>query len=460
MIAGLKPYPAVKDSGVPWLAAVPTHWARRRVKSLLRAVDRRSLTGRETLLSLRRDHGIVVYSEHFSRPAQGATTVGYKIVNRGQLVVNRLQANNGLIFDSSLDGLVSPDYSVFEPREEIVLRYLSQLFRTATYRDHFRRESTGLGTGSAGFLRLYDDRFLETPVVLPPVPEQAAIVRFVDHADRRVRRYIRAKQKLITLLEEHRQGIIHRAVTRGIDPDVPLRPSGLEWLGEVPKHWQVSRVKAEFTCLNSRRIPLSGTQRGAMTARRYDYYGASGVIDKVDDYLFDDELLLIAEDGANLVLRHLPLAIIARGKFWVNNHAHILKPKRGNLHYLAAVMEGIDYLPWISGAAQPKLTQDRLMGIAIAVPPRHVQDRIVASISSETASLRATIERARRELDLLRDYRARLIADVVIGKLDVREAAARLPDEVDESDERDEVDTEAEVDESDEADAVVAGPDE
>ena len=106
-----------------------------------------------------------------------------------------------------------------------------------------------------------------------------------------------------------------------------------------------------------------------MTSRRYDYYGASGIIDKVDDYLFDDELLLIAEDGANLVMRNLPLAIIARGRFWVNNHAHILKPRRGNIEFLAWVMEGLNYLPWISGAAQPKLTQDRLMGIAIAVPP-------------------------------------------------------------------------------------------
>ena len=154
-------------------------------------------------------------------------------MNKGQLVVNRLQANNGLVFDSSLDGLVSPDYSVFEPRDQIVMRYLSLLLRTATYRDHFRRESTGLGTGSAGFLRLYDDRLLETPVVLPPIAEQTAIVRFLDHADRRIRRYIRAKQKLITLLEEQKQAIIHRAVTRGLDPNVHFNASGVSRLGDV-----------------------------------------------------------------------------------------------------------------------------------------------------------------------------------------------------------------------------------
>ena len=202
----------------------------------------------------------------------------------------------------------------------------------------------------------------------------------------------------------------------------------MEWLGDVPAHWEVSRVKAEFYCLDRRRLPLSGTERGAMALRRYDYWGASGVIDKVDDYLFDDELLLIAEDGANLVLRNLPLAIIARGRFWVNNHAHVLKPKHGNLEFLAGVMERLSYLPWISGAAQPKLTQDRLMSIAILVPPPEEQDRIITCAASETVQLRMVIEHARREVALLREYRTRLIA----GKLDVREAAARLPDEVEE----------------------------
>jgi len=165
-----------------------------------------------------------------------------------------------------------------------------------------------------------------------------------------------------------------------------------------------------------------------MTERRYDYYGASGVIDKVEDFLFDDELLLIAEDGANLVLRNLPLAIIAKGKFWVNNHAHILKPKRGNLQYLAGFMETVNYQPWISGAAQPKLTKDRLMGIAIAVAPVTEQAAIVDYFTMETAPLRAGITRTEREISLMQEYRTRLTADIVTGKLDVREAAANLPD--------------------------------
>jgi type I restriction enzyme S subunit len=161
-----------------------------------------------------------------------------------------------------------------------------------------------------------------------------------------------------------------------------------------------------------------------MKQREYDYYGASGVIDKVDEYLFDDDLILIAEDGANLVLRNLPLSIIARGKFWVNNHAHILKPKKGNLEYFANLLEVIDYRQWITGAAQPKLTQDRLMAIKVPVPQVEEQIKIVDFIAAETSTLIDVIKRTKREVELIREYRKRIIADVVTGKVDVRHLAA------------------------------------
>jgi type I restriction enzyme S subunit len=266
-------------------------------------------------------------------------------------------------------------------------------------------------------------------VPLPPPAEQAAIVRFLDWANGRLERTIRAKRKVIALLTKQKQTIIHRAVTRGLDTSVPLKPSGIPWLGDIPRHWEVSRVKNEFRCLNTQRVPLNALERGGMTSRIYDYYGASGVIDKVDDYIFDEELLLIAEDGANLVLRNLPLAIIARGKFWVNNHAHILKPKRGSILYLAHLLETLNYAPWISGAAQPKLTKDRLMSITIAVAPSDEQDAIVRHTAEQTRPLVTAISRLEREIELLREYRTRLVSDTVTGKLDVREAAARLPEE-------------------------------
>jgi type I restriction enzyme S subunit len=153
---------------------------------------------------------------------------------------------------------------------------------------------------------------------------------------------------------------------------------------------------------------------------QFDYYGASGVIDRLDEFAFDDDLLLIAEDGANLLFRRQPLAVIARGRFSVNNHAHVLKPLCGCLEYWALLLESMSFLPWLTGAAQAKLTQEKLMSIRIPCPPLDEQRAIVEDVSVETRGLRAVIGKTRREIELLREYRERLVSDVVAGQLDVR----------------------------------------
>ena len=214
---GLDPNVRLKPSAVEWLGDVPAHWEVRRLKTVLQPIDRRSVTGSETLLSLRRDHGVVAYDEHFTRPSQSRSLVGYKLVTTGQLVLNRLQANNGLIFNSNLDGLVSPDYSVFENKSPLRMQFVSDLLRTIPYRTHFRQRSTGLGTGTAGFLRLYDDKFLETKVHLPPVQEQVAIIEHINQADANINAAISHARRQVDLLREYRTRLIADAVTGQID---------------------------------------------------------------------------------------------------------------------------------------------------------------------------------------------------------------------------------------------------
>ena len=233
-----KPYPAYKDSVVVWLGSVPAHWETRRLKTVLRPVDQRSVDGSETLLSLRRDHGVVIYAEHFSRPAQADSLVGFKQVVPGQLVVNRLQANNGLIFCSTLGGLVSPDYSVFERKTAVQTRYLSDLLRTSPYRAHFRRQSTGLGTGTAGFLRVYDDDFLATPVALPSSAEQAAIAAYVDRHVADVATLADRVERQVDIIREYRTRLIADVVTGKLDVQeavarLPDEGDELEWLNDA-----------------------------------------------------------------------------------------------------------------------------------------------------------------------------------------------------------------------------------
>ena len=418
-MTGLKPFPAYKDSGTPWLGDVPEHWdiAPGKACFSVKKVSNKGMKER-TVLSL--SYGTIrVRQEEELHGLVPESFETYQIVEPGDIICRPTDLQNdwnSLRFGISRHkGTITSAYICLRTFPRVDTQYGHTLLHAYDLKKIFY----GLGSGLRQNLEWEDFKYLPCPI--PPLEEQAAIIRYLDDTNQRIRAYVSAKERLIALLEEERQAVIHQAVTKGLDPNVKLKPSGVEWLGDVPEHWDVSRVKNEFYSLNHQRIPLSTTERGTMSVRQYDYYGASGVIDKVEGYLFNDELLLIAEDGANLVLRNLPLAIIARGKFWVNNHAHILKPQRGNLEFLAGLLEGIDYTPWISGAAQPKLTQDRLMSITIAVPPKEQQDQIMERTSTETASIRTSISLARRQIELMEEYRTRLIADVVTGKIDVRE---------------------------------------
>jgi type I restriction enzyme S subunit len=427
MIAELKPYPEYKESGLPWAESVPAHWNFRRTKVIFGERVQKGFPN-EPLLAATQSKGVVKKTDYGERTVTASKDFHLlKLVERGDFVISLRSFQGGLEI-AHCRGIISPAYTILKPRDEARRSYFKQFFKSPDFIDSMTLFVTGIREGQ----NIDHERLSRAYLPVPPVNEQEMIGRFLDHWNGRLEKAIRSKRRVIALLQEQKQAIIHRAVTRGLDPNVKLKDSGIPWLGDVPEHWDVTRVKNQFVCLNNRRIPLSSPERGKMTKRDYDYSGASGVIDRVDDYLFDGELLLIAEDGANLVLRNLPLAIIARGKFWVNNHAHILKPKESSLEYLQAVMEGISYRPWISGAAQPKLTKDRLLSIAIVAAPSEEQTEIMDFVRAETAPLVAAIARFEREITLLREYRTRLTADVVTGKLDVRAAAAQLPEEAEE----------------------------
>ncbi len=157
--------------------------------------------------------------------------------------MNRMRASIGLFAASYSHGLVSPDYAVFQPQKPVNLDYLVRFFQTPLMKTIFRKESKGMGTGSSGFLRLYTDRFGAIPISLPPLAEQNHIVDVVKSLDRKISRFLRNKRRLIRLLKEQKQNIINRTVTRGLDPKVKLKPSGVEWLGDIPEHWEIKRLK-------------------------------------------------------------------------------------------------------------------------------------------------------------------------------------------------------------------------
>ena len=198
-----------------------------------------------------------------------------------------------------------------------------------------------------------------------------------------------------------------------------MKPSGVDWLGDIPEHWEVKKLKYVMQSLDSKRVPLSSEERGDMADRIYDYYGASGIIDKVENYIFDEPLLLVGEDGANLLSRSTRLVFIAKGKYWVNNHAHILKPTFGLLEFYCEILEICDFSVWVTGSAQPKLTAENLMNIELAVPSIKEQTDIVKFIETETAIINDKINLTKQEIELLKEYRQALIFEAVTGKIKV-----------------------------------------
>lgn len=195
------------------------------------------------------------------------------------------------------------------------------------------------------------------------------------------------------------------------------KKSGIESIELIPQGWSVKSIRYAFKFLNSQRIPLSAPQREVRKGD-YPYYGASGIIDYVDGYIFDEPLILIAEDGANLLSKSTPLAFVAEGKYWVNNHAHIIKPNLPGFTYWAELLSSLDYTACISGAAQPKLTRDSLGSIRIPVPPINEIPRIASFLKAKTSLISRAISVKERQIELLKERKQILIQQVVTRGLD------------------------------------------
>ena len=446
MIAGFKPYPVMKDSGVPWLGRVPAHWEERRAKYFFKEVDERSTTGAEELLSVSHKTGVTPRSQKTVTMFLAESTVGYKLCRPGDVVVNTMWAWMAALGVTKQIGLVSPSYGVYRPRGwAFVPEFLDHLLRTPAYTSEYLVRSTGI---TASRLRLYPEQWLRIPLVCPPVDEQAAIVRFLDHADRRIRRYIRAKQKLIKLLEEQKQAIIHRAVTRGLDPNVRLKPSGVEWLGEVPADWEVSQLRRLVR--RGRRITYGIVQpgepdpSGRFMIRGQDYSAGWATPEKVFRV---SDTVEISYRRSRLLTGDLVVTIVGAGvgnvaivPEWLDG-ANItqttarvsIDPNKADAEFVAAALQGPvgrhNVELYVKGAAQPGLNLEHVRVFLVPVPPLREQREIVTALRRETAPLQAAVDRAHQEGSLFREFRTRLVADVVTGKLDVRAAAAALVEE-------------------------------
>lgn len=414
----LPKYGAYKDSGISWISELPAHWNSLRIKTLFELM-KRPPRDEDGVVTAFRDGQVTLRS---NRRTEGFTNsvqeIGYQGIRCGDLVIHAMDAFAGAIGVSDSDGKSTPVYSVCKPRQGLSdSHYYGRLLRHMALSGFVESLAKGIRERSTEF-RWAEAGNVYLPV--PPIIEQTAIAAFLDRETAKIDALIAEQEKLIGLLAEKRQATISHAVTKGLNPNAPMKDSGVTWLGEVPAHWDIGAVKRFFTSLDGRRIPLSAEERGGRQGP-FPYYGASGVIDSIDNFLFEEDLVLVSEDGANLLNRATPIAFIAKGQYWVNNHAHILRPMDSNLAFWAERIEAVDLTPVVTGSAQPKLTIEALMNLIISVPPTSSERAAISAfIDSEKRKLDALYAEAERSISLLKERRAAVIGAAVTGQIDVR----------------------------------------
>lgn len=459
MIADLKPYPSYKDSGVEWLGQVPAAWEtvrlRQSVESVVAGVWGEEPDGLNDLACVR----VADFDRDSHRVRMGTPTIravapgdqSRRLLQSGDLLLEKSgggeQQPVGFValYDHEVPAVCSNFISRLRPTRAHDSAYLVYLHSVLYHR--------GLNVPAikqtTGIQNLDGRAYLGQPVSFPLRPEQAAIARFLDHVDSRIQRFIAVKERLIELLEEEKQAIIHRAVTRGLDPNAPLKPSGVDWLGEIPEHWDIVPLRLRYSVklgkmLDAKRITgVSLLSYLRNTDVQWDRINTDDLPEmdispeERERYTVRPGDLLVCEGGE-----------VGRAAIWgcscivgYQKALHRLRPCRPErdsprfLYYVlrAMALRGI-FKADGSESTIAHLTAEKLRRHRFPFPPSLEQRSIAETLDRELERREIVAATAGAHIALLREYRTRLISDVVTGKLDVREAARRLPNDPDADD--------------------------
>lgn len=433
MIEGLRPYSEYKESGLPWLGKVPSHWVTKRGKSYMTAIDRRSVAGKEELLTVSSARGVIPRKMAKVTMFKAESYTGYKLCWPGDLVINSLWAWAGGLGVSQNHGIISTAYSVYRPRPSAQMnaRFLHELVRSSSFKWELHVRSKGIWISR---LQLTENSFLDAPIPLPPPDEQAAIVRFLGHANRKIDSFIRAKRKLIRLLDEQKQVIIHRAVTRGLHQDVPLKRSGVLWVNEVPEHWSMTPNRSLFrirkVLVGSRHKDyqvLSLTKRGVILRDMSAGGKFSNHWERSQEVRPNDLVFCFFDvDETPRAVGLSPSFGMISPDYTVMECPDPLVASFLEKFYVA--MDDRKMLRPLYTGLRKRISKPLFLAAKTPIPPLDEMLAILAFIKDAVVGIDKSLNVIQREIALLQEYLKRLTADIVTGKLDVREAAAKLPD--------------------------------
>ncbi|QQS06121.1 MAG: restriction endonuclease subunit S [Fibrobacterota bacterium] len=445
MIDDLQPYPEYKESGLPWVGTMPAHWSHRRTKFLFQERVQKGFP-KEPLLAATQTKGVIRKEDYGTRTVTAMKDLHLlKLVEKGDFVIS-LRSFEGGIEIAHCRGIISPAYTVLTPHPEVEPSYYAKFFKSALFIQSLTLFVTGIREGQ----NIDYERVGRAYMPYPPKEEQELIGRFLGHLNHRIDQAIRSKRKLIALLNEQKQAIIHKAVTRGLDPNAPLKDSGIPWLGQIPMHWEVRRAKqlckgiidcknrtpdrkdgGEFTVVRTTnirngRFNLAGSY--STNRKNYEIWTQRGA-PMLGDVFFTRE----APVGEACLVPSIEGLCMGQRMMYFRPDHEVLDPA-----FLLLTIYGPVVRKYIEIEANGSTVGHLRLGQVTALPvlwcPIDEQRQIVSHTANESKPIDEAISRLESEIDLLREYRTRLVSDVVTGKLDVREAAAKLPPEVEESD--------------------------
>lgn len=401
-----------KPSGIEWLGEIPQSWEIRRLKYLFYISKEESRDEFPNVLSLTQN-GIIERDITTNKGQLAQNYIGYNIVKRGDIILNPMDLSSGYVAKSTFEGVISQAYIKIRPLETLNLSYYESFFQNLY---HYKiLWHLGKGISYDHRWTLGNDVFLNIKIPLPPLQEQKEIAEFLDSKCEKIQNYIDKKQKLITLLQEKKQALINEAVCgrvachteRSEVSTTAYKPSGIEYLGLIPHHWEVRRMKFMASIHNGREQTEIADENGI-----YPIYGSGGILGKSMYFIYDKPSVLLGRKGT------IDKPLFVEEPFWTidtmfyTSVSKIVLPKY--FYYLCLT---IDFQFYISGSAIPSMTQYDLANISFALPPLQEQKQIANFLDEKCEKINLAIEKTKRQIALIKEYKNTLINEAVCGRV-------------------------------------------
>ena len=399
----------MKDSGIAWIGEIPKHWEVTRLKNVFCEYNVKSENGTETLLSLSQYTGVKPKSEtELAGSHEAESYEGYKIVKAGQLVMNIMLAWNGSYALSDYDGMISPAYCIYDFRTACHRKYFHYLLRIDGYPSAFKTMSRGIIDSR---LRLYPEQFYTFNTVVPPKEEQCRIANFLDKKCAEIDELIALQEQMIAQLTTYKQAVITETVTKGLDPNVKMKDSGVEWIGEIPENWDVCKIQYMANLKSGYNLTTEQiTDEGL-----YPVYGGNGIRGFYHEFFNDGEYVLIGRQGA--LCGNINYST---GKFWATEHAVICYPKmQYATKWFGELLRSMNLNQYSLASAQPGLAVERIKALSIPLPPLSEQQTIANYLDKKCKEIDELISVKKEKIEKLKAYKKSVIYEYVTGKKQV-----------------------------------------